>query len=253
MTREIPGPLRAAAGLAAVAVDEARRLPNRLASLPVLAVGAAMQASMRAQQRYAELLGRGDQVLSHLREPDEQPPWARFDEDEPSPSGSAGDPESWAFSDEQLEERLSELDAEPAETADGSADDLYAPAANPATTNPAPAADPPPAEVAGADSASNGQHPDKPAESAAKPRAAKAPRTTKPGKSTKSSRPKKAVAGADLPLANYDSLTLPQLRARISKLSGAELASLLDHERGHAARPPYLTMLENRLSRVTAN
>jgi hypothetical protein len=247
MTREIPGPLRAAAGLAAVAVDEARRLPNRLASLPVLAVGAAMQASMRAQQRYAELLGRGDQVLSHLREPDEQPPWARFDEDEPNPSGTGEDTESWAFTDERLEEQLSELDAEPVEAPDGGADDLYAPAADPATTTLVAT------EAAGRDAPTNGQRPAKPAESTAKPRAAKAARSTKPGKSARSSRPKKAAAGADLPLANYDSLTLPQLRARISKLSGAELTTLLEHERGHAARPPYLTMLENRLNRVNAN
>lgn len=82
MTREIPSPLRAAAGLAATALDEARRLPERLASLPVLALSTAMQTSMKVQQHYAELVGRGDQLLSDLSRGEERPSWARFDEDE---------------------------------------------------------------------------------------------------------------------------------------------------------------------------
>ena len=80
----VPMPLRAAAGLAALAIDEARRLPSRLVGLPVLAVSSAMQASLRMQQGYAELAVRGDQLLAQLRPgpTDETPPWARFDEDE---------------------------------------------------------------------------------------------------------------------------------------------------------------------------
>jgi hypothetical protein len=80
----VPMPLRAAAGLAALAIDEARRLPSRLVGLPVLAVSSAMQASLRMQQGYAELAVRGDQLLAQLRPgpTDEAPPWARFDEDE---------------------------------------------------------------------------------------------------------------------------------------------------------------------------
>jgi hypothetical protein len=76
-------PLRAAAGLAAVAIDEARRLPNRVVGLPVLAMGAALQLSLRAQQQYAELVARGDQLLGQLRGAEQDTPaWARFDEDE---------------------------------------------------------------------------------------------------------------------------------------------------------------------------
>lgn len=348
MTREIPGPLRAAAGLAAVAVDEARRLPTRLAGLPVLAVGAAMQASMRAQQRYAELIGRGDQVLSHLREPDEQPPWARFDEDDTgAPAGGGGDGGDWAFSDDQLEERLSELDAEPGD--EGPDEDLYAPSAEPAiraAEEPA-AADPAGPDLASADAGLNGQH--APTGTGSRPRkqtaangtaaglaggsrsqAPKATRSTGGSKTSKATASKdgttkastsKAGASKDntsnvsagketasrdgveskdgrdskggrdskdsrdsrdardgkarkaaqraksaqpaknaqpaesgqLPLPNYDSLTLPQLRARIAKLSSGQLTALLAHEREHAARPPYLTMLENRLGRLAGS
>lgn len=46
----------------------------------------------------------------------------------------------------------------------------------------------------------------------------------------------------------YDSLTLAQLRPRLRSLSTDELSELLGHERAGAARPPYLTMLENRIA-----
>ncbi len=78
----IPTPLRAAAGLASIAIDEAKRLPARLVSLPVLAVGTALQTSLKVQQQYADLVVRGDALLAHAHgESDEQPPWAKFDDD----------------------------------------------------------------------------------------------------------------------------------------------------------------------------
>jgi hypothetical protein len=86
-TPPIPQPLRAAAGLAAVAIDSARKLPQQVVGFPVLAVSAALQASLKAQQRYAELVTRGDQLLGQLRGQEEgTPPWARFDDDGPAPA-----------------------------------------------------------------------------------------------------------------------------------------------------------------------
>lgn len=88
-TPPIPQPLRAAAGLAAVAIDSARKLPQQVVGLPVLAVSAALQASLKAQQRYAELVTRGDQLLGQLRGQEEgTPAWARFDDDVPGPARS---------------------------------------------------------------------------------------------------------------------------------------------------------------------
>ena len=83
MSTAIPTPLRAAAGLAAATIDEARRLPGQLVALPVLAVSSALQVSLKAQQHYADLVIRGDALLSQLQpEPADPPAWARFDEDE---------------------------------------------------------------------------------------------------------------------------------------------------------------------------
>lgn len=77
---QLPGPVRACVGLLAVAADEAQRLPDRAIELPMLAVSTALQMSLRAQQRYARLTARGDEVLNRRRPGDEPPPWATFDE-----------------------------------------------------------------------------------------------------------------------------------------------------------------------------
>jgi hypothetical protein len=95
----LPTPVRAAIGLMADAVDAARTLPERAVELPVLAVSTALQVSLRAQQRYAEWTLRGDELLARLHEPPEEPPpWATFDDEEPvpAPAEPAGQPATTA-------------------------------------------------------------------------------------------------------------------------------------------------------------
>jgi hypothetical protein len=89
MSREIPEPIRAAAGLAATVLDEARRLPETLPGLPVRVVGLAMQTALKVQQQWAGLVARGDELLTGLRGEDE-PGLATFDDDlDSSPAASA--------------------------------------------------------------------------------------------------------------------------------------------------------------------
>ncbi len=78
----LPLPVRLAAGLAATAVDQARKLPTQLAELPVTVASRALQVSMRVQQHVTELAIKGDEVFASLRPVDDTPPWARFDEDD---------------------------------------------------------------------------------------------------------------------------------------------------------------------------
>jgi hypothetical protein len=75
----LPSAVRASIGLAALVAEQARRIPDRAIELPMLALSTALQASLRAQQRYAALAARGDQVLHRAPAPDEAPPWATFD------------------------------------------------------------------------------------------------------------------------------------------------------------------------------
>jgi len=75
--------------LAVTAVEQARKLPEQLADLPVTAASRAVQAGMRVQQRVTELAIKGDQVFSLFRPVEDNPAWARFDEDdEPKPPGA---------------------------------------------------------------------------------------------------------------------------------------------------------------------
>ncbi len=89
----LPTPIRAALGLAATAVDEARKLPETLpqavTTVPMVAVSTAMQASLKVQQHIAMLAARGDEVLSRLRGTSVEPPrWATFDETPGAPSAA---------------------------------------------------------------------------------------------------------------------------------------------------------------------
>jgi hypothetical protein len=52
-------------------------------------------------------------------------------------------------------------------------------------------------------------------------------------------------------LPGYADLTIPQLRAKLRTLSPADLRALLAWEQAHDARPPFVTMLSNRITTVT--
>jgi hypothetical protein len=63
--------------------------------------------------------------------------------------------------------------------------------------------------------------------------------------------PGATLAHDELPLADYDHLTLGSLRARLAKLDVVALVQLRDYERAHGHRLPVLTMLENRIAKVS--
>jgi hypothetical protein len=297
MSTPIPPPLRAAAGLAALAIDTARKVPQQLVGLPVLAVSTALQASLKAQQTYAGLVARGDEVLGQLRGPSDAPPWARFDDDEPA----AARPPS-AF------DAAPEPAAEPAAAADGVADALAAEDLTDALT--ADAAE----DAALVEDVDRDLDPDIDADvvalaDAAEARAeqAEADATNVLGETEEdelaaadaalgrnvielgvdaadADRPNgrlegsgtepgtdlpadgmalaadAAAAGAALaadspetgsagpPVAGYDRLSVPQLRGRLRSLTVEQVEALAAYERTTRARPPYLTMLENRLT-----
>jgi hypothetical protein len=57
----------------------------------------------------------------------------------------------------------------------------------------------------------------------------------------------------ELPLEDYDHLTLPALRARLTRLDLSSLVQLRDYEKAHANRLPVVTMLDNRIAKVTSS
>lgn len=97
----------------------------------------------------------------------------------------------------------------------------------------------------GFDSAADGEEPVK--------RGAKARPAAKKTAAKKAGPAKKSAAAppvaADL---DYDSLTLAQLRARMTSLSVTDLRALLAYEDAGKARAPFQTLLANRITRATA-
>ncbi len=273
MSVSIPMPLRAAAGLAAAAIDEARRLPDRLIGLPVLAVSTALQASLKAQQRYIELVARGDQLLEQLRGQQESTPaWARFDDDEsarpgpgrpsafdvaePPPAESqppAGNPAGGA---EDLATDLApdpRGDEEMAAVALAEAEAEYDRfgAGGPGTAP----------EVAAAEALEAGTGPG--TEPGGTGPGGTGPGGTGPGGDEHRAEEEIDAVAADPaqyeryldttpPLPGYDQLTVAQLRGKLRTLSEATLVDLIAYERGAGKRPAFLSMLENRLASVRA-
>jgi hypothetical protein len=185
----VPLPVRVAVGLMVTAVEQARKLPEQLADLPVTAASRAVQAGMRVQQRVTELAIKGDQVFSLFRPVEDTPPWATFDEDgEPPQPGTDHASRKGAKGAPVVPDRGSEIDE---------------------------------ADVA---------------------RGLTPPKATVDGTVTEDARP--AL------LAEYDEMSLAQLRTKLREFSLPQLEELLGHEHAHQDRPAFVTLLSNRISSV---
>ena len=60
-----------------------------------------------------------------------------------------------------------------------------------------------------------------------------------------------ASRDAELPIAGYDELSLPSLRARLRNLDVEQLQVIVDHERTHANRADIVTMFERRIAKLS--
>ncbi|GAA4666595.1 lipid droplet-associated protein [Gordonia humi] len=90
-----PYAARVVAGLLVTTVEETRKLPTRVITMPMSAVSSAVQAGMRLQQNVAELAIKGDEILAPIFDKtEEQPAWATFDEDEIDPPAPAPAPKA---------------------------------------------------------------------------------------------------------------------------------------------------------------
>lgn len=232
----LPFPLRVAAGLAVTTAERVRDLPKQLTGLPVTVASQVLQVSMRVQQHVTELAIKGDDALATLRPVEENPSWATFDEDiEPDLSGPATPagnvtPIGAAF-----------------DTADSHARNNGQPQAplrddaRDTTGDDDPWAE---EERALAEEHEEGEFdsPDRTGPPSPGPESADGPEPAGPAATA----PAPGPAG----LADYDRLTLPQVRARLRRLSLADLEEMLAYERAHADRPSFVGMLTRRIANV---
>ena len=210
--KPLPFPVRIAAGLVATAVEQARDLPRVVLEFPVTAVSQALHASMRVKQKVTELAIKGDRLLGTLLPVEEQPSSATFDKDEPpSQNGPSTITERRPVSLPTTEPRDEpRLDLP---EADAVVDARPVP----------PEAQDVPAAVLD--------------ESAAEEVIAEATATP--------------VSPSELPaLSGYAEMSIAELRSKLDFLELDDLQTLLAWEMAHGERPPFVTMLTNRITAV---
>ncbi|MGB3302693.1 lipid droplet-associated protein [Gordonia sp. (in: high G+C Gram-positive bacteria)] len=223
-----PYPARVIAGLVVITIEETRKFPTRLITFPMTAISHGLQAGMRMQQNIAELAIKGDEVLApYFDKTEEQPEWARFDEDDDTNSASAplvtDAPRSIPEVDKPVAKKTpstpspTAAKAKPAETGSASAPETNGTAANGKTNSGRFALySSAPTEV------TNGA-------------------TNRTTDSTQPLPP--TVAELD-----YPNLTLAQLRAKVRGLGVDELTELRAFEAENRNRTPFVTMIDNRIS-----
>ena len=210
----LPFPVRVAAGLVVTAVEEVRDLPRTVVGLPITAVSRVLQLTMRAQQVVTELAIKGDTALEGARPVEEAPSWATFDDD-PSPSRALAAARSTS---------RSPYDAADDDAWEGTLDDTSLEHSD---------LGPDLRDVSRNGHARNGHG-----------------GTNGQGPALGVAEDTESVTPDALP--GYESMTIAQLRGRLRSLDVDQLTELLTWESQHADRPPFVTMLTNRIATLTA-
>ncbi|MBB4688490.1 lipid droplet-associated protein [Amycolatopsis jiangsuensis] len=251
--KPLPLPLRVAAGLAVTTAERVRELPKQLTGLPVTVVSQALQLSMRVQQHVTELAIKGDDALSLLRPVEDTPSWATFDEDaepdlaparpnlvpvddlpQPHANGhrtpAPGLATNVGDEDGPADPWLEEARALAEDHAEGENDSAGGPATPDDGAGLSHRVEPEVRPADGDESTNQADAHKKAHENA--------------HESTGVSEGGSGPAG----LAGYDELTLPQLRARLRRLSVPQLEELLAYEKDHADRASFTGMLARRIA-----
>ena len=64
------------------------------------------------------------------------------------------------------------------------------------------------------------------------------------------SAPTSSAPAGELPMPTYDDLSVASIRARMRNLTAAQIGTLADYEKAHAARPEVVTMFERRITKL---
>lgn len=240
MPSPVPTPVAAALGLVPTVLDGVRRLPGRAVELPVLAISSALSGFDLARREYDELAQRGERMLARLR-------GASFDEME-----------------DRVEDALQGTPlARPYDAVEDALEDAgegVATAASRVMRRSEQAV----RQLREAPAAVQDELPD-----AEQPKGGPTPRATQPDDTRIDTAASPAVvetveqvaaaSGPDrvehdeLPLPDYDHMTLGSLRGRLRSLSVDQLVQVRDYEKTHADRLPVVTMLDNRIAKLATD
>lgn len=276
MPSPVPTPVAAAIGLVPTVLGGVRRLPGKALQLPVYAVSHALTTIGTARQGYDDLAGRGERLLARLR-------GTSFDELEDSfedklkgtplarPYDTVEDVlEDAAESVTQLVRKSSTrarnaagtatrtvgggLD-KAADTVEDAADKAADTAADKAGSGAQKAAAKVEEAAAQAEAEAPKGEPTPPATQPDMTRVdtAAAPEVVETVEQVSAAVGEEVVEHDELPLPDYDHLTLGSLRGRMRSLDLPQLIQIRDYEKAHAGRLPIVTMLDNRIAKLASD
>ena len=238
MPKPVPTPLAAALGLVPTVLDGVRRIPAKAVQLPVLAVSSALTALDKTKREYDELAGRGEKLVARLR-------GTSVDEVEDKVEDALrGTPVAARY--EAAEDAVEDAVAKVTDLLDRAAERKA-----PAKAAPKPAAKAPAAPAAPAAAPKAAPTPTAPTGSHDRVDTAATPAVVAVVEEAAAAVTAPVVtAHDDLPLPDYDHMTLGSLRGRLRSLSVAQLVQVRDYERAHADRLPVITLLDNRIAKL---
>ncbi len=254
MPSPVPTPVAAAIGIVPAVLSGVRALPGKAVQLPVLALSSALNALDSARKEYDDLADRGERLLGRLR-------GGSFDEladrveavVEHTPLAGAYDLVEDAV--EAALDRAGTAGRRLTRTADAVVGDVAqatragVQAAEKATKRPTPLLAPDEAAAKGV-----------PTPKATQPDSTRVDTAASPAVVAVVEQVVEASARAidhdtheDLPLEDYDHLTLGSLRGRLRSLDVEQLVRLRSYEKAHANRLPVVTMLDNRIAKLATD
>ena len=272
MPSPVPTPVAAALGIVPTVLDGVRRLPGKAVQLPLYAMSHALTTLGTARKEYDALAERGERLLARLR-------GTSFDEvEDVVEDGLQGTPFAKPYDvvEDALEDagealtKLVRTGTTRARQAAGTATRTVGSSLDKAAdgVEDAAAATAGVREAAGqaAAEATSTQVPETQVPEAEAPKGEPTPpapdattvqvdTAATPGTVEVVERVSATVGGAvlshdDLPLPDYDHLTLGSLRGRMRSLDLPQLVQIRDYEKAHAARLPIVTMLDNRIAKL---
>ena len=215
MPNTLPTPVAAALGLVPTAIDSAKRVPARVVQLPVLAISTALSKWSEAQQRYDELAARGERFVSSVR----------------GHAPDAAEVQEW------LTERI------PTETSDAvtQVTELLDRAGSRGSRPATPAEEAPKGE----------RTPSAPTGTPERHDTAAPPEVVAVVEELAAATPVETPSHDELPLPDYDHMTLGSLRGRLRSLTLEQLVAVREYEKAHADRLPVVTLVDNRIAKLS--
>ena len=279
MPSPVPTPVAAALGLVPTVLDGVRSLPGKAVQLPVYAVSHALTSIGTVRQGYDDLAERGERLIAKLR-------GTSFDELEDRVEDRlGGTPLARPY--DRIEDGLedaaetvtqlvrsgttkarkaagsaSRTAGETLDKAADSVEDAAAKAEKPvdktaakpakkAAKKAAPKAEQ--LEVPEAEAPKGEPTPSAPKAETTKVETAASPEVVETVEEVSATVGGEVLAHDELPLPDYDHLTLGSLRGRMRSLDLPQLIQIRDYEKAHANRLPIVTMLDNRIAKLATD